>query len=79
MINDAAQSLESLPRGARARVTLLSSVHHQPELDRLLAMGLTPGSEIELVQRFPTFVVQVGETQLAFDEAIAHGIFVQAL
>lgn len=76
---EAARPLDQLQRGDRATVVELTSAQHQIELNRLLSMGLVPGSRIELVQRFPTFVVQVGETQLAFDESIAAGIFVRSL
>ncbi len=71
-------SLERLQRGETAKVIYLLS-KQKPEINRLLSMGLVPGSKLEIVQRFPTFVVQVGETQLAFDESIAAGIFVHPL
>ena len=43
----------------------------------LPVFGLVPGSEITLLQRAPTYVVQVGETQLALEADIASGIFVE--
>jgi DtxR family Mn-dependent transcriptional regulator len=72
------RSLDSLQRGAQAKVIYLLS-KQRPELNRLLSMGLVPGSKIDVVQRLPTFVVQIGESQLAFDESIAAGIFVHPL
>ena len=68
--------LSILPTGARARVVLVA-----PELreraDHLASLGLSPGSQVELLQRRPTFVVQAGETRLALDPEMARYIFVQ--
>ena len=68
--------LSILPAGARARVVLLA-----PELrdraDRLASLGISPGSEVELLQRLPAYVIEVGETRLAVDAEVAHRIFVQ--
>jgi ferrous iron transport protein A len=70
--------LSILPKGARARVVLVA-----PELreraDRLASLGLSPGSEVELLQRLPAFVVQAGETRLALDAEVARLIFVQRI
>lgn len=67
--------LSKINPGEQARISYLLVKQH-PELDRLLSMGLVPGTTVEVIQRFPTFVVQVNESQLAFDEAIAEGVFV---
>ena len=68
--------LSVLPAGARARVVLVA-----PELrdraDRLAGLGLSPGCEVELLQRRPAFVVEAGETRLAIDPEVARQIFVQ--
>jgi len=68
--------LSILPTGARARVVLLA-----PELrdraDRLASLGIFPGSEVELVQRLPAYVVEAGEPRLAIDADVAQRIFVQ--
>jgi len=71
-------TLTKIQPGERAKVAYLM-VKQYPELDRLLSMGLVPGTEIEVIQRFPTYVLQVNESQLAFDEAIAEGVFVLPL
>jgi DtxR family Mn-dependent transcriptional regulator len=68
--------LSLLPVSARARVVLLS-----PELrggaERLANLGLSPGCEVSLLQRHPTFVVEAGETRVALDASVARRIFVQ--
>lgn len=43
----------------------------------LAVFGLTPGSEVTLVQRHPSYVLQVGETLLALDADVADTIVVR--
>jgi len=69
------QPLSKIAPGQSARISYLLMKQH-PELDRLLSMGLVPGTTVEVLQHYPTFVVQVNESQIAFDEAIAEGVFV---
>ena len=45
----------------------------------LAVYGLTPGSRLILQQKRPTFVVRVGETELALEANIARDIFVRRL
>jgi DtxR family Mn-dependent transcriptional regulator len=45
-------------------------------LQKLMAMGITPGKSIQIIQRFPSYVFQIGQTQIAVDEEIANEIFV---
>lgn len=45
-------------------------------LQKLMAMGVTPGMAIRVIQRFPSHVFQIGQTQIAVDEEIADEIFV---
>ena len=69
-------SLEQLPLGVPARVVFLAS--RAPErVARLLPYGIAPGSELRLRQRSPAFVVEIGETVLALEAAIARDVFVK--
>jgi Fe2+ transport system protein FeoA len=45
----------------------------------LTVFGMTPGTEIELLQRHPSFVVRVGETEVGLDEEIAREIYVRRI
>jgi len=47
-------------------------------LQKLMAMGVTPGMRIRVIQRFPSHVFQIERTQIAVDEEIADEIFVVA-
>jgi Fe2+ transport system protein FeoA len=43
----------------------------------LAVYGLVPGCRLSLQQKRPTFVIRVGETELAFESNIAREIFVK--
>jgi DtxR family Mn-dependent transcriptional regulator len=45
-------------------------------LQKLMAMGITPGMQLHVIQKFPSHVFQIGQTQIAVDEEIANEIFV---
>ncbi|MBK8231656.1 MAG: ferrous iron transport protein A [Candidatus Eisenbacteria bacterium] len=47
--------------------------------ERLLAYGVAPGTHIRVHQRWPAYVIQVGETDLALDHDIAAGILVRVI
>ena len=47
-------------------------------LQKLMAMGVTPGMRIQVIQRFPSHVFQIERAQIAVDEEIADEIFVVA-
>ena len=68
--------LSRLAAGESGRVAYLQLKDH-PELHRLLALGVIPGTPIHLHQTFPAFVVEVGESQLALESSIAYRIFVR--
>lgn len=46
------------------------------KLQRLMAMGVTPGTPVHTIQKFPSHVFQLGQTQIAVDKEIANEIFV---
>jgi Fe2+ transport system protein FeoA len=68
----ASQTLDGLPAGAEGVVERLQG---DPELlTRLTAQGLAPGVRLHLLQRAPTFVIEVGETTLALERRVAEAI-----
>ena len=46
-------------------------------LEKLSALGIVPGSRLRLLQRTPSFVLQIGETTVAVDRDITDEIFVK--
>lgn len=68
--------LAKMTRGQRGRIAYVK-LQNNPEAQRILSLGLVPGAKIELIQQVPTFIVQVGEAQIAFDEDIARTVIVR--
>lgn len=68
--------LDRLPVGEKAEIAYIVTVQH-PFLHKLLSLGIVPGTEILLHQRSPSFVIKSGETQIAFDAAVAGQIYVR--
>jgi DtxR family transcriptional regulator, Mn-dependent transcriptional regulator len=68
-------SSDQLKLHEQARVAYISQ-HNYARFQKLLSFGLSAGVPIELKQRFPSFVLQCEETQIALEEDIARDIFV---
>lgn len=67
-----AGSLAELPAGGRGVVSRLEG---DPELlSRLTAQGVAPGVRVLLLQRSPTFVIEMGETTIAVERRVAQAI-----
>jgi Fe2+ transport system protein FeoA len=68
----AAGSLAELPAGSSGVVERLQGA---PELlARLTAQGVAPGVSVHLLQRLPTFVIEVGETTIGLEKDVAAAI-----
>ena len=63
----------------RARELLQLTCMSYTRRNTLTVFGLTPGTEITLLQRAPSFVIRVGETELGLDREIAQGIYVRRI
>jgi DtxR family Mn-dependent transcriptional regulator len=46
-------------------------------LKKLMAMGVLPGRNIQLIQRSPSYVFSIGRTQVVVDKEIASNIYVR--
>ena len=67
-----AGSLAELPAGSTGIVERLEG---DPELlARLTAQGVAPGVSLHLLQRLPTFVIEVGETTIGLERDVAAAI-----
>ncbi|MFQ5800515.1 MAG: metal-dependent transcriptional regulator [Candidatus Hydrothermarchaeales archaeon] len=69
-------TLSQLEPGDKGKIAYITSKKHE-RLQRLMAMGVIPGLHIKLVQKFPSFVLQVEETQIALDRELADEIYVR--
>ncbi len=68
-------SADKLQLQESARVAYISQRNYA-RFQKLLSFGLSAGVPIKLQQRFPSFVLQCEETQVALEEDIARDIFV---
>lgn len=74
--DDQLSTVRQLAAGEAAVVVHVES--DDPERSNALAVfGVLPGAEITLLQRHPSYVLQVGETQLALDGEVAGAIVVR--
>lgn len=71
-----AVGLTELAEGTSARVSCLQHPD-QPRAVRLASAGVLPGAEVQLVQRWPTFVLRLGYAELAVDRETARLIRVR--
>ncbi len=62
-----------LSPGDRGRVAYLRTGDSR-RLQKLLTLGILPGVEVEMLQRFPSFVFSIGHSQMAVDREMAEGI-----
>lgn len=71
-------TVRDLKGGERAEILHLAA-EDGSRSNALAVFGLVPGSEVALIQRHPSYVVQIGETTLALDAEVAGSIVVRRL
>lgn len=69
-------ALSQLMPGQKGKVAYIYAPESS-KLQKLIAMGIYPGAPISLIQSFPSYVFQAGQTQFAVDKEIADAIFVR--
>ncbi len=73
--NRVVYSLAEMEAGQGGRIMYIHT-HGESSIKKLMAMGVLPGFEVSLIQRYPSYVFRVGQTQIAVDAEIASEIFV---
>lgn len=68
--------LTKLSPGNVGKVVYLLT-HKHPQLHKLMSLGMVPGVRVSVHQVFPSFIIQVEETQVALEEDIAKEIYVK--
>lgn len=68
--------LIELDKGQRGRIVYLHGKNDK-ELQKLMAMGILPGMPIQIIQKFPSYLLQIGQTQVAMDEEMAKDVYVR--
>lgn len=74
--NDFAGTLAGLEPGAEATVEALADPAG-PEGRALVELGLLPGAAIEVLQRYPAWIVRVDHAEIALDDALASRVHVR--
>jgi DtxR family Mn-dependent transcriptional regulator len=70
--------LRELSPGDEGRIVFIVPKDHT-RLDKLGTLGVTPGSIIKLHQKRPSYVIKIGETELAVEDDIAKDIYVKKI
>ena len=65
--------LSEMQKGQEGKIAYLHT-NDRATLKKIMAMGALPGLSIAMVQRFPSYVFQVGQSQFAVDKAVADQI-----
>ncbi len=71
-------SLTDLDVNKRAKISYLQT-QRKSVLKKIIAMGALPNTEIILIQRFPSYVFQIGRSQFAVDKELASSIYVRVI
>ncbi|HET6350311.1 MAG TPA: FeoA family protein [Candidatus Krumholzibacteria bacterium] len=69
-------SLDEASEGVAYELVSLNGSHASRKT-ALAVYGLVPGCRLSLTRKRPSFIVKVGETELAFEGSIARDIFVK--
>lgn len=69
-------ALTELKPGETGEIAYLAT-GNEKKLQKLMGMGVLPGSELKLIRRFPSYIFKVGHSEFAVDEDLAKEIFVR--
>jgi DtxR family Mn-dependent transcriptional regulator len=77
--SDGTRALSDLVEGERGVVVDVHGADAalQARADRLLALGVTPGARITVLQTFPGVVFRCDQTELAVERSVAETVFVR--
>jgi Fe2+ transport system protein FeoA len=76
--SDGVRRLTTLPERGRGVIVEVRS-DAEGRADRLLAMGVTPGASVTLLQKFPGIVFLCDQTELAVERSVADAIWIRPL
>lgn len=70
--------LPELEKNKRAKISYIQT-QDRLALQKIIAIGALPGTEITLIQKFPSYVFQIGKSRFAVDKELASHIYVRML
>ena len=68
-------SCDQLDLGESGKIAYLCAREHAL-LMKLSNLGIAPGASVRLLQRWPSYVIQCDETEIAIEESVARNIYV---
>lgn len=74
-LGSATKNISQLESGAKARVAYINT-RSNSRMHQLTQLGIHPGVEVCLHQKFPVLVLKINHTQIALDEEVAKDILV---
>lgn len=75
-VSQAVLPLRDMGPKDRGTIAYLAT-NDEGRLHKLMAMGALPGLRVAVVQKFPSYVFRVGQSQFAVDRELAEGIYVR--
>ncbi len=69
-------SITDVKKGTKGRIAYLHTMDNK-KLQKLMAMGLLPGVSIQVIQKFPAYVLKIGHSQAAMDKEIVRDIYIR--
>jgi DtxR family Mn-dependent transcriptional regulator len=70
--------LSELGKNKKAEVSYLQT-QNRNALQKIIAMGMLPKTKVSLIQKFPSYVLQIGKSQFAIDKELAANVYVRSL
>lgn len=71
-------ALNELNPGEQGRVAYIITTQHL-HLQKLYSLGMSPETEITLQQISPSYIIKVGETEIAVDKEVASQIYIRKI
>lgn len=75
--NKPVMPLTDLSKNKDASVVYIRT-HDKNALQKMIAMGILPNTKIKVLQKFPSYVLQMGKSQFVVDKELAWQIYVVA-
>jgi len=69
-------ALTELKAGERGEIAYLSATDVS-KMQKLMSMGVLPGSELQVTRTFPSYIFKVGHSEFAVDSELAREIFIR--
>ncbi len=69
-------ALTELKSGESGEIAYLAASDDK-KMQKLMSMGVLPGSQLVLVQKFPSYIFKVGHSQFAVDDTLAREIHIR--